>query len=334
MEPMEIKWNPGNLLELSGSYWKTCTLHAAVKLDIFTRIGDDHLTAADVAASIPSDTRATAMLLHALCAMGLIVKEKDYFSNTPEAKTFLSRKSDRYVGYIILHHHHLMPSWSRLDEAVQTGCPVRTRVVFQDPKVREAFLMGMFNMAMNTAPKVVPHIDIGNRRRLLDLGGGPGTWAIHFCRHHPEMTAVVFDLPATRPFAEETISRFNLSERIQFQEGSYLTDGIPRVFDVAWLSHILHGEGPEDCRAIVRKAAHALEPGGMLFIHEFILDNSRDSPLFPALFSLNMLLGTESGQAYSESELAGMMSDTGLTDIHRIPVDTPNHSGVMAARKP
>ena len=76
--------------------------------------------------------------------------------------------------------------------------------------------MGMFNMAMNTAPRLVPLADLSGRRRLLDLGGGPGTYAIHFCRHNPDLQATVFDLPTTRPFALKTIERFGLGDRVGF----------------------------------------------------------------------------------------------------------------------
>ncbi|MBT8331044.1 MAG: methyltransferase, partial [Deltaproteobacteria bacterium] len=163
------------------------------------------------------------------------------------------------------------------------------------------------------------------------LGGGPGTYAIHFCRHNPDLKATVFDLPTTRPFAEQTIKRFELSDRIDFQAGNYLKDEIKGRYDAAWLSHILHAEGPDGCHQIIQKAVAALKPGGIIIIHEFILNNSMDGPLFPALFSLNMLLGTEAGQAYSEQQLRDMLSAAGAKEINRLPVRTPNDSGIITA---
>jgi SAM-dependent methyltransferase len=163
----------------------------------------------------------------------------------------------------------------------------------------------------------------------LDLGGGPGTYAIHFCRENPELTAVVYDLPTTRRFAEQTIERFDLAKRISFQEGDFTEQGISGSFDVVWLSHILHGEGPEECARLLKKAAAALTPGGIILIQEFILDDTRDTPLFPALFSLNMLLGTPLGQSYSQSELFGMLAAAGAGDMQRIPLELPNGAGVV-----
>lgn len=323
-------WNPGELLNLSGGYWRTCALHAGVKLDLFTVIGKAQLTGGEVADRIHGDERGVTMLLNALTAMGLLEKRQSLFVNTDAGLVYLSKDSSRYIGHIILHHHHLMESWARLDEGVKTGRPIRGRSSHSDEQWRESFLMGMFNMAVQLAPKVVPKIDLTGRRRLLDLGGGPGTWSIFFCKQYPRLRTSVYDLPTTRPFAEKTIESFGLSDRITFRDIDYLEGGIQETFDAAWLSHILHGESPEDCQRIIKRAVSALEPGGMIIIHEFILDNTMDAPLFPALFSLNMLLGTDGGQAYSEKQLSDMLTRVGVKNIHRIPIESPNDSGILA----
>lgn len=324
------EWNPGSLLETSGYYWRTCTLHAGVKLGVFTAIGDNQLTIKEIAQKLNADQRGVTMLLNALTAMNLLRKKVDKYSNTTTGKSFLSKDSPQYIGYMILHHHDLMESWSQLYQAVQTGVPVRTRASFSNEESRENFLMGMFNMAMNLAPRLVPSINLSNRRHLLDLGGGPGTYAIYFCLNNPQLKATVYDLPTTKPFAKKIIEKYNLANRIDFIGGNYLKENIDKAYDVAWLSQILHGEGPENCQRIIQKAVSALEPGGMIIVHEFILNNTIDGPLFPALFSLNMLLGTPNGQSYSEKQIMDMLAKAGVKEINRIPVETPNDSGIIA----
>jgi len=245
------EWNPGILLETSGYYWRTCTLHAGVKLDVFTAIDDNQLTIKEIAQKLNADQRGVTMLLNALTAM-------------------------------------------------------------------------------NLAPRLVPSINLSNRRHLLDLGGGPGTYAIYFCLNNPQLKAIVYDLPTTKPFAKKIIEKYNLVDRIDFIGGNYLEENIDKAYDVAWLSQILHGEGPENCQRIIQKAVSALEPGGMIIVHEFILNNTMDGPIFPALFSLNMLLGTPNGQSYSEKQIMDMLAKAGVKEINRIPVETPNDSGIIA----
>lgn len=323
------EWNPGNLMELSGHYWKTGTLHAAVRLEVFSTIGDRRLPAAQIAEKLGCAEQAMQRLLDALTAMGLLLKDSGKYANIAAGRAFLCRESPHYLGYMIMHHHQLVDSWTHLERAVRSGQPVRAGTSDRGPSWRKNFLMGMCNMAMNVAPRIVPLIDLNGRSHLLDLGGGPGTYAIHFCQENPELAATVFDLPTTRPFAEETIAGFDLSERIAFRGGNFLEDDIGSGYDVAWLSHILHGEGPDDCRRILDKAASALIAGGLVIVHEFILDNTMDSPLFPALFSLNMLLGTSAGRAYSENQLKQMLAEAGAKQVRRIRFDSPNDSSIL-----
>lgn len=325
----EEDWNPGRLLALSGGYWSAFVLHAGVVLDVFTAIGSKTIAAAPLARKVGAAPRHLSVLLDALAALGLLKKTRAGYANTPSSCRFLRRGSERYLGHIIRHHHHLAGSWARIDEAVLSGKPLRERASRTSPAQRESFLMGMFNMAMNMGPLIVPKLPLKGRRRLLDLGGGPGTYSALMCRSFPGLEAKVYDLPTTRPFAEKTIARFGMGRRIRFIPGDYVRKNIPGRYDAAWLSHILHGEGPRACAGIVAKAAATLEPGGLLMVQEFLLDDSKDGPLFPALFSINMLLGTAEGRAYSEGEVRGFMAEAGARGIRRLPLALPNGAGVL-----
>jgi hypothetical protein len=332
MERDDRQHTARDLLRISGSFWEGFALHTAVKLGIFSSIGDGELTDRQVATRLQGDLRGVTMLLNALAAMGLLVKRQDRYANTATSRTFLISSSSQYVGHMILHHHFLVPAWQRLDQAVRTGKPTRHEGPPTDEE-RESFLMGMFNLAMAIAPGLAKEIDLGGRRHLLDLGGGPGTYAIHFCMENPGLSATIFDLPGTRPFAEETVKRFGMSERIRFVEGNYLRADIPGTYDVAWLSHVLHGEGPRSCEEILGKAVSALSRKGVLFVHDFILSDTFDGPLFPALFSLNMLVHTQEGRAYSEGQIRDMLHKVGIRDVHRLPFLGPNQSGVLKGVK-
>ena len=322
-------WNAGKLLATSGAYWQSCTLHAAVRLGLFNTLAEEALSSSTIAKHQGTNERATKILLDALVAMELLEKKPGGYSNTVFTQTYLTEKSPQYLGYMILHHHNLVASWSELPAAVSTGRPTRNRSSFSDQDTRQSFLLGMFNQAMQVAPRLSTQIDLSGRHHLLDLGGGPGTYAIHFCLQQPDLRATVYDLPGTRPFAEQTMARFNLQDRITFQSGDYLKEEIQGHYDVVWLSHIVHAEGPGECQALINKAVAALDAGGLILIHDFYLNDTMDGPLFPALFSLNMLLGTSKGQSYSEHQVRTMLAQAGLHDIKRIPVDSPNGAGVI-----
>jgi len=326
-------WNPGMLLSISSGYWAGCTLQAAVRLKIFTNLSGGASPAAELAARIGSDERATGLLLDALSAMGLLVKEGEVYRNSDAAEELLVINSPHYMGHIIMHHHHLLDGWAQLDQAIVSGQPVQRRSYGAEIE-RESFLMGMFNLAMAIAPAIAKEISLSDRRRLLDLGGGPGTYAIQFCLANPELWAVILDRPTTEPFARQTTKHFGVHERIDFVGGDFTVDDISGgPYDVAWLSQVIHSNTFEACESLIAKTVGALEPNGMILVHDFILDDTKDSPEFPALFSLNMLLAGNGGRSYSEREVRDMLESAGVEDITRYQFRAPNGSSILAGRK-
>lgn len=326
---MQNDWSVAELLNVSSGYWKGCTLQAAVRLDLFTHIGDGALSCDEVADLAQTDNRATEMLLDALAALKLLEKAEFRYTNTSFSTTHLCSQSSHYMGHILLHHHHILDGWAQLDTVVRNGKPVKKRSYGEETE-RQSFIMGMFNLAMGIAPEIAKQIDLGNRKNLLDLGGGPGTYAIHFCKTYPTLNATVFDRPTTRPFAEKTIKSYGLENRIGFMSGDFTTDQIRGgPYDTAWLSHILHSNSSEDCFTIIEKVVEKMSPGGIIFIHDFILEDSRDKPEFAALFSLNMLINNPRGRSYSESEIRAMLKASGINAIERHSFCGPNDSAIL-----
>ena len=322
-------WNIGQLLGTSSAYWKSSTVHAAVKLDIFTKIGDAQLTAEDVCRKVNGSKRGVVMLLNALSAMDLLEHENSCYRNTEFSRAYLVKNEPGYIGFIIMHHYHLVDAWAQLHDAVLQGEPVAKKS-HGEAIERESFQMGMFNLAMAIAPAIASAISLDGRRHLLDLGGGPGTHAIHFCLANPLLKATIYDRKTTEPFARKTTEGFGVADRIDFVAGDFNEDPLEGPYDVAWLSQIIHSNSPEECQALFSKTVKALETGGLILVHDFFLNDSMDGPLFPALFSMNMLLSNH-GRSYSEKEAGEMLQQAGASDIRRINFRGPNDSSILCA---
>lgn len=330
-------WTPADLLKLCSLNWQAMALQSAVELDFFTaldRLGG-RATVSELAGAQSLNSRALDMLATALAAMGLLERAGDEIGLTADSRRYLSKDSADYYGFIIGHWANLTPSWSRLAEAVKSGGPISTEpvAITEDEKRRENFLMGMFNIATQQAQAVAKALNLSGRHRLLDLGGGPGTYALSFVKANAHLTATVFDLPATEKFARATAEKFGLAERVDFVSGHFIDDELPKGYDVAWLSQVLHGEAPQRAARLVANGAEALESGGLMAVQEFIVDDDRRGPLSPALFSLNMLLQTPGGQAYTEGEIKAMLRAAGLKDIQRLKVDLPQGCGIVTGLK-
>lgn len=338
---MAKQWTGGEILSISGSYWQAFTLQTGVVLDIFTVLESMEkngipLTVPELAHALHCDQRALGMLISALTAMGFLGRDGAALTLPDHSRTYLSRNSADYVGFIIRHHSHLVPAWGKLAGSVRTGNPMRdiSSSHTEDEAEREAFLMGMFNVAVNQAESVAAALDLSGGKRLLDLGGGPGTYAVYFCKANPGLAATVFDKPTTEPIARNIVRRYGLEDRIDFIGGNFLEDALPEGYDVIWISQILHGSSPEEAAKLVVKAGRALNPGGLLAIQDFLLDNDRSGPAHPALFSLNMLVGTKGGQSYTWAEVETMMRDAGIGSISSLDAALPMSCGILAGRKP
>lgn len=331
-------WSAEDIIQLSSANWPSCVLQTAVKLDLFTALdrpsaaaAPTGLTVEELALKLACEERALDMLITALAALGFLKRAGRLVTAAESSRRYLSRHSEDYLGFIIKHQAYILPGWVDLETAVRTGRKVRREPSSNtaNEQEREAFLMGMFNVARQQADTVARALDLSGRKRLLDLGGGPGTYAVFFCRRYPDLRAVVFDLPGSEQFARQVARRYGLTERIDFIGGDFLRDELPRGFDAVWLSQVLHGEPPAEAARLVERGAKTLNPGGLLAIQEFILNDDRQGPAHSALFALNMLVGTEGGQAYSQSEIELMMGRAGARHIRRLSAALPPGCGIM-----
>lgn len=330
----EAVFSQKKLLELSGSYWQSFALHTAVELDIFTLLDEEGMSLNEICKELSLSKRGAKALLSALCAMGLLKKEGEIYFDGRDAVEYLSKNSPEYLGYMIKHHHYLSKYWVKLKKAIITGKPVKKSTLHKAGQNElEAFLMGMFNNASIIAPKMADVLPLSNCETLLDLGGGPGTYSIHFCLKNPQLKCKIYDLPQTKPFAEKVISNYGLKSRVEFVPFDFLKDTIEEKFDAAFLSHILHAEGEKECKRIIKIAAKSLNKGGIILIHEFILNDDEETPLFPAIFSLNMLIGTKKGKSYTFSELKSFLKEAKIESIDLIDFEGPSQSRIIIGRK-
>lgn len=328
-----MEWTPEGIVRFSGSWWSVAAVHAAAQLDLFTPLADGSLAVEELASRLGCTSRGVGILVRALCALSLLETEEGRVKLTPFAAENLVSTSPAYVGSIIRHHASLMPRWCSLAEVVRTGIPVGPRP-FLDDGDRSDFLKGMADNARLHAGEVMAAIDLAASRRLLDLGGGPGTYATTFCAAVEGMTAVVYDLPTTKPIAEESIAAAGMQERVSFAEGDILKDEVPGGFDTVWVSHVLHSLDMDGCRTLVRKAMASLEPEGRIFIQDFYLDDGGKDPLFAALFGLNMLTATEGGRTYEPAEIRALLEEAGAVNISFVRLPAEEGAGIVMAEKP
>jgi precorrin-6B methylase 2 len=318
------------ILELASAFQASRVLLSAVELDLFSALDEAPRTSAEVARAIGADPRGADRLLNALCALGLLEKRAGRFRNGPTASQFLVRGESGCVEGL-MHWVHLWESWSTLTTAVRRGgAALPAPVGARDDAWRQAFIAAMHWRAAQHAPHVVGSLDLADVSRVLDVGGGSGAYAMAFVRARPGLRATIFDLPDILPLTRRYVDEANLAGRIELAAGDYHADPPGEGFDLVFLSAILHSNSPAENRQLLARCAAALRAGGQMVIQEFVLDEERTSPLFPALFALNMLVGTPAGDAYTEAEIRAWMAAVSVREIHRR--DTPFGTALLVGR--
>ena len=303
-------------------------LAAALRLDSRAAVGPAR-TPADLAAALRLDPRALEIVLLALASDGFLEKDGEGFRLGKDYAPYLLSGGAQTQASILRHNYNCLRRWCRLEEVLRTGQPAPRED--EGPEEMRAFICGMADISRLSSAEVADKLDLSPYRRMLDVGGGPGTAAIEFARRNPALRCVVFDLEGPIGIAREEIRKADLADRVETRVGDYFRDDLGEGFDLVYVSNIIHSMGPADTRMLFGKSHRALVPGGTLIIKDFFLEDDRITPNTAALFSVNMLVGTEQGRSYTLTETREMLEEMGFTDFRAIEVATA--SRLLIARK-
>ena len=264
-------------------------------------------SATEIAEKLNIDPRATEIVLDALTGIGLVSKSRTgRYRNTPESNRYLVKGARLYQGDIIKHASTMWQNFSALDDVVRTGRPARRGFD------HESFIMGMHNLTVFRTESLAKALGLKGIKKMLDLGGGPGTNAIAMAKKGIQST--VFDLPETINIAKKVARREGV-KGIRFIAGDFHVDSIGSGYDLILLSQIFHAFSAEENIALLRKCNTAVNLGGKVVVQEFPINDNRTSPPHSALFSVNMLVGTERGMCYSPKEIKRWLAETGFKNI-------------------
>jgi len=310
-----------DLQQIARAFFRSRILLTAYELGLFTELGDERKTSAEVASALETDHRATDRLMNALAVLGLLVKDGETFANTPAASRYLVEGKPEYMAGL-MHAVNLWDSWSTLTDAVRAGTTVFERPGGEAGERRtEAFIAAMHYGASLRAERLVAMLELGGVSRVLDVGGGSGAYAMAFARAREGITATVFDLPHVTPLTRRYVEAEGLSGKIDVVEGDANVDELPRGYDLVFMSQLLHSNSPKENEALIANGAASLNAGGRLVIQDFVVDEGRAGPPQAVIFALNMLVNTEAGDTYTEAEIRGWMEVAGLADVERIDTD-------------
>jgi len=304
------------LMQMTTGYWRSQVLFAAAELGVFDSLAAGPLKAAEVAARCRSSPEYTERLLNACVACDLLEKQDARFANGTLASTFLTTDAPQTLAHWVRFMGDCYRPWSGLAGAIRDGRPVADGFdqIARGEDYTRHIILAMHEYALGPGRAIVDTLDLRGRAKMLDVGGGPGTYSILLAEKFPELTAEVLDLPAVLEITRELVEQHGMAGRVTTRAGNYLTDDFGRGYDVVLLSNMLHQESPETCLALLRKAHAALADDGLLVIQLAFLNSEKDAPVWGVLQSLQLAVLYPHGRAYSFDEVLAMLPNAGFHD--------------------
>jgi hypothetical protein len=306
---------PQAILELARNFMESRILLSGAELNLFTLLASSPLSAQELASRTGANIRGLTILLDALAAMELLVKQEGKYSCPPAISSLLAENSSGSILPMVHHMGHVWQRWSNLTERVKGREVPAKPAESQGANQTIAFIGAMHAIAAKLAPGIVAAVNPGAARHLLDVGGASGTYTIAFLQAVPEMKATLFDRPAVVEMARQRLRDSGFLDRVTLLGGDFYRDEFPPGHDLALLSAIIHQNSPEQNLDLYRKVFLSLVEGGRIIIRDHVMETDRTRPKDGAIFAVNMLVGTAGGKTYTFEEIQASLAKAGFIRI-------------------
>lgn len=320
-------------IEMSSFHLPALTV--ADELGLFSLLEKQSATAAEIAAALSLGTRATEALLGLLTALGLLVQHKGKFCNADVASNFLIPESPFYWGGFLRAVRDNPPTHARVRDAIrQDGLGESTRPWLAggfDPERAKQFTQMMHSKGLPQALGVARHGNFKGIRRLLDVAGGSGCFCIAMALRYPAMHFTVLELPSIHELTQQYIDSYGLQDQIDTYPADMFSDPWPSGYDAIFFSDIFHDWDRARCVQLARRSYDMLPSGGRIYLHETLLDDTKDGPLAAVTMSLRMVVATR-GKQFTVGELDDLLRECGFQDVQ--VTSTYAHFSLVSAEKP
>jgi len=314
---------PERILQIALGFWSSKALLSAVEVGVFTELASGPLSTADLTSRLGFHSRSARDFFDSLVSLGMLQRDGDFYSNSPESARFLVRGTLGYIGgFLEMANERLYPFWGSLTEGLRTGQPQNEvkqghagvfETIYADPERLRLFLGAMTGLSSGSSIAIAEKFSWQKYNTVVDVGGAMGGLLVRLALTHSHLRGINFDLPAVGPVFDEYIAQNALSDRLKFQAGNFFEESLPSA-DVILMGHILHDWDLDQKQMLVAKAYEALPEGGALVVFESLIDDDRRQNTIGLLMSLNMLIETPGGFDYTGKDCCEWMRTAGFRE--------------------
>ncbi len=302
-------------------YMASRALFAALELDLFTRLSGAEKSLELLSKETKVSPNLLQPLLTSLVSVGLVVLNETTYSNAPASEAYLVHGATRdfsdYLRFVVGKANYSF--MGELEKALRGE---RKPLVggyysswYADPQDAEQFTRAQHRGSLGPATVLARQTDLGKRRSLLDIGGGSGAFTIALCQRNTKLTATILDFPETVEVAKRYVAEAGLQERITHLPGNALGTDWPNDHEVILMSYLWSAVRGAEIEVLAKRAYAALPPGGMVLIHDFMVDDGLNGPPTAAFHLLILALDNPEMVSLTPSFVAKRLSDVGFRNV-------------------
>ena len=312
---------------------------AIVYLDLFTWLEGKSSTLAAICGNFGTAERPTDVMITLFVAMGLLERRGERIELSPLAREHLVKGSQWFLApyYASVKER---PVCKDFLEVLRTDKPANwgsfkeekdwTRAM-EDDAFAENFTAAMDCRGVYLGQALAKTVDLKRFKRLLDVAGGSGIYACSIVAHYQSIRAAVFEKRPVDKVAKRSIEKRGFAQKVEVIAGDMFKQELPGGYDLHLISNVLHDWNEATVKELLAKSYRALDPRGMLLIHDVHINAEKSGPLPNAAYSAMLMHSTE-GKCYSTSELYPILEQTGFSQPKLVP--TAADRSVLTATKP
>jgi 2-polyprenyl-3-methyl-5-hydroxy-6-metoxy-1,4-benzoquinol methylase len=331
--------SPERLMQFTFGFAPPLMIETAIRHGVFDALDKGAKTLDALCAETGTSTRGLRTVLNAL--VGLDVLSKDAtgrYALTEESATFLVTGKPTFHGaFFLLTSEPMLTSWGKLHEVVRSGrAPHHINREQDGVAFFLRFVEDIFPIHYANAQALAKALAVSTMAApisVLDLAAGSGVWSIALAQQSPQVSVTAVDWPGVIVITKKVTARHGLADRYTFVAGDLNEVGFGQGHTIATLGHILHSEGEERSRRLLKKTFEALAPGGTIAIAEILVDAERRAAVPALIFAVNMLVNSDQGDTFSFDEIRSWLQDAGFERVRT--VDAPGLAPLLIlATKP
>jgi SAM-dependent methyltransferase len=313
---------PEPIMQIASGFMAAKHLFAASELGLFEALADAPAGIDALAARVGLTRRAARISVDAMVALGLLERDGDFYRNSPVAAAFIAGRSLTDLRPLLRFWDKISyPTWEALAEVLGSG--PRHQVFDLDDAQQAIFYAGIEAALAAPAAALGEVVDFSVHRRLLDVGGGTGSWSIATLTRYPHLRATVYELPVAAEIARARIADAGLADRISVVAGDALSDELPTGHDAVLVANVVHCFSPGDDAILLRRIRAAAPDGGRLLLADFWTDATHTKPPHAALIAGEFAVHVRDGDVYSVDEVRSWLPGTGWRFLTHAPLAGP-----------